>query len=259
MDSIANLSPLAQFAIMMGVNFALIGILMEAMKAAFHWPALAKHRVRQELPRKVDKKEHKRTTIINSFSSTSMFLFFTFVFFDSLFYIDGATWGRMAFEVSAMLLFYDFLYYLLHRYIYHEWEVGRKWHSVHHRIRTPKTKDSLYTHPMETILGVCAMWVSIVATGLLAGYVFGGPGGMHIFAFGVGFFIYSVINLYIHSAVLIPVFPLNLLFALSKNHDAHHTSMRGGYYASITPFWDIVLKTNRANVPPRNKNPRPDA
>ena len=32
--------------------------------------------------------------------------------------------------------------------------------------------------------------------------------------------------------------------AMVDHHDIHHTSMRGGYYASITPLYDWLLRTN---------------
>ena len=253
----SDLSPLAQFAIMMGGIFAVLGVFMEVLQAAFDWNGVTAHHTRNEFPRTVEGPELRHSVNINSAVSTGMYVVATFVFFDQLLYSAPAPLGRVAFEIAAMLLIYDGLYYMLHRYAFHEWERGRRWHSVHHRIRSPRAKDSLFIHPMETFLGVATMLVSIVVTGLLSAHLLGGPGGVHTAAFGAGFFIYSALNIYVHSGVQVPTFPLRLLSTLSRNHDAHHTSMRGGYYASITPLWDTVFGTNRETVPvgARKRNP----
>ncbi len=253
MSDFFSLPPLALFGIMMGGIFALTGILMALMSASFHWSFVAKHRTRTELPRKIDAAEHKRAVMMNSVLSTAIFACITVVFFDVLLYAGPLVPERLCFEIASMLLLYDFLYYLTHRFVFHEWSVGQKWHRIHHRIRSPRTKDSLYIHPMETILGVAMMIISIVITGLLAATLFGGANGLHILAFGIGFFIYSVLNLFIHSALQLPFFPFNLLGPLCKHHDMHHSSMRGGYYASITPIWDMLLCTNTETVPARSK------
>jgi sterol desaturase/sphingolipid hydroxylase (fatty acid hydroxylase superfamily) len=163
-----------------------------------------------------------------------MFLIATFAGFDVLFYTGPLGAGRALLEIAGVLLLYDFLYYLLHRFVFHGWEVGARWHRFHHRIRSPRTKDSLYVHPMETFLGVAMMLISL---GVLALF-----GGMHVVSFAIAFLIYSLLNLFVHSAIRLPWFPLS---ALSRHHDIHHASMRGGYYASITPIWDVVFGTAR--------------
>jgi sterol desaturase/sphingolipid hydroxylase (fatty acid hydroxylase superfamily) len=55
----------------------------------------------------------------------------------------------------------------------------------------------------------------------------------------------ALLNLWIHSAITLPFFPLRGLSALVRHHDIHHESMKSGYYASITPLWDTVFGTAR--------------
>ena len=108
-------------------------------------------------------------------------------------------------------------------------------HAVHHRVRTPFARDSLYVHPLETAGGVGLLLVSVAAVGPVTV-----PG------FGLAFLVYSLLNVFIHSAFHVPhpVFaPLN---AMARNHDTHHASMRGGYYGSITPVWDLLFRTARS-------------
>jgi sterol desaturase/sphingolipid hydroxylase (fatty acid hydroxylase superfamily) len=223
------MSPLAQLAVLWAIVLPVTGVGMLLMVASYDWPAVARRRTRDELPRKIDPVEHARAVAINSALSTAMFLAATFAGFDWLLYTGHLGVGRAFVEIVAVLLIYDFLYYLLHRFVFHAWEVGARWHRFHHRIRSPRTKDSLYVHPMETFLGVATMLVSIAALGVV--------GGMHVVSFAIAFLIYSLLNLWVHSAIPGSV--------LSRHHDAHHASMRGGYYASITPIWDVVFKTGR--------------
>lgn len=234
MAALSSLSPLIQLAVLWAIVLPITGVGMMLLVASYDWPAVARHRTREELPRKIDAAEHSRAVTINSLLSTAMFLAATFGAFDLLLYTGALSVGRALFEVATVLLLYDFLYYLLHRYVFHAWEVGARWHRFHHRIRSPRTKDSLYVHPMETFLGVATMLLSITALGLV--------GGMHVLSFALAFLIYSLLNLFVHSAIRLPWLPLS---ALSRHHDAHHASMRGGYYASITPIWDLVFGTAR--------------
>jgi sterol desaturase/sphingolipid hydroxylase (fatty acid hydroxylase superfamily) len=243
MAALSSLSPLAQLAVLWAAVLAVTGAGMALLVASFDWPPIARHRVREELPRKIDPAEHRRAFLLNSLLSTSMFLVATFGFFDVLLATGGVGAGRVILEVAGVLLVYDFLYYLLHRFVFHGWEAGARWHRFHHRIRSPRTKDSLYVHPMETFLGVATMIASVALVGLL-----GGPGGVHVVSFAIAFLVYSLLNLFVHSAIRLPWFPLNLLCALSRHHDAHHSSMRGGYYASITPIWDVLLGTARESA-----------
>lgn len=244
-----ELSPLAQYAVMMGVIFAVLGIAMEVLVAAFDWKIVAAHHVRKEYPRTVGDGELRRSVNINSVVSTGTYVFATAVFFDYLLYAGPVGAVPVVFEAAVMLAMYDFLYYLLHRFPFHEWETGRRWHSVHHRIRSPRAKDGLFIHPMETFLGVLAMLLSVIVAGVLSTRLFGGPGGIHIIAFGIGFFVYGFLNIYVHCGIQLPNFPFRALSTLSANHDAHHTSMRGGYYASISPLWDKVFGTDKETVP----------
>jgi sterol desaturase/sphingolipid hydroxylase (fatty acid hydroxylase superfamily) len=89
--------------------------------------------------------------------------------------------------------------------------------------------DSLYVHPAETAGGVTLF---LAAAFLVA------PVG--VLAFGMALLVYSVLNLWIHSAIDLPYLPLS---ALVRHHDIHHESMKSGHYASISPLWDFVFGT----------------
>ncbi|MBW2380185.1 MAG: sterol desaturase family protein [Deltaproteobacteria bacterium] len=121
-----------------------------------------------------------------------------------LYYDHAAPAWRYLLEAATVILIYDFGYYFVHRYPFHEWKILRGVHSVHHASRNPRVIDSLLLHPVETILGLGLFFGSVALVG-----------GVHIKTLGV----------------------------LAAKHDRHHHSMLSGNYASITPLPDIIFGT----------------
>jgi sterol desaturase/sphingolipid hydroxylase (fatty acid hydroxylase superfamily) len=216
------------------VVLALSGVFMVALSRLVASDWHRRYQVRQDRGHKIPGAEHRRMRVLSSIVSTAMVLALPNLFHDALFVDAARPLWRMAFEVVGILALYDVGYYLLHRFVLHAWSPGSRVHAVHHRIRTPYVMDSLYVHPSETALGV----------GLLLGCTWV-VGPVSVFSFGVTFLVYSLLNLFIHSAFHLPFFPFRGLSSLSAHHDAHHASMKGGYYGSITPLWDILFRTAR--------------
>src|SRR5262249_25688626 len=55
---------------------------------------------------------------------------------------------RHAVDVVAVLMVFDFLYYLTHRFVFHgRWL--RKVHALHHQAHTPTNIDGYFVHPLE--------------------------------------------------------------------------------------------------------------
>lgn len=143
---------------------------------------------------------------------------------------------RVLLEAIALLLLYDFFYYFLHRYAFHEWKLLRKVHSVHHLVRNPSAIDSLYLHPVETTLGLALLWVCAAVM-----LPFTGP--VSYAGFALAFVVYSVLNVVVHCGLSFRVFPLSLISHMAMRHNKHHVNMKGKNYASITSFWDRLLGT----------------
>lgn len=149
-----------------------------------------------------------------------------------LYYEHGAPAWRYALEAVTVVLIYDFAYYFMHRYLFHEWKILRGVHSVHHAARNPRAIDSLLLHPVETMLGLGLFFGSLALVG-----------GVHIYTLGVLFTIYTGLNILNHAGIDVPHFPLKTLGVLAAKHDRHHHSMLSGNYASITPLPDILFGT----------------
>jgi sterol desaturase/sphingolipid hydroxylase (fatty acid hydroxylase superfamily) len=137
--------------------------------------------------------------------------------------------ARGALSALAILALYDWLYYLMHRHLFHGWSVLRRVHAVHHRVRQPAAIDSLYVHPVENVLGLSLLILCTWIVGPLDAYAFGGC-----------FFVYSWLNIVVHAGVALP-FPY--LGLIARKHDAHHAHMRAGNYASLSPLPDLVFGT----------------
>ena len=138
----------------------------------------------------------------------------------------------MVTEGLIATLVYDFAYYFMHRYPFHEWHVLRNEHSVHHAARNPTVLDAMMVHPYEMILGLLLFFGSLASVG-----------GVHMYTFAVAFLGFTTLNLFNHAGLNIPRGPLKIIGILSVKHDRHHHSMLTGNYASITPIPDMVFGT----------------
>ena len=139
--------------------------------------------------------------------------------------------GKLLLAVGILLV-YDFFYYLMHRFAFHGVGWLKKVHSVHHIIRAPTAIESLFLHPVETLLG--QLLLTAVACAM---------GPLDQLTWGLILFVHSNLNIIVHAGLDVPVFGLRTLSALARKHATHHVSMRGGNFASLTPLWDKMFGT----------------
>lgn len=218
--------------IMLSATLAFSGAVLAFLAWAFKAPWSAQYRINDNPRRRPSKAKLIRSAIQNSTISVVMSIGVTYGLYDHLFYDGlGSIW-RMAFEVVAILGLYDFFYYLMHRFLFHEWSVLRGVHAVHHVTKQPTALDALYIHPLETAMGLGLLLACTWLVGPVSPY-----------AFIVTFVVYSVLNIVIHDGLDVRVFGLRALSYLARKHDKHHGGMQRGNYASITPLWDIVFRT----------------
>lgn len=139
----------------------------------------------------------------------------------------------MVADVFATLLLYDFLYYFMHRYLFHEWKLLRAVHVVHHTNKQPTAFESLYLHPVENAMGLCLLMLCLLIVGPVS-----------LPAFAVILAVYSFLNLVIHSGLDFDRPGLRAIGYMARKHARHHASMRAGNYASITPLPDLLFDTH---------------
>jgi sterol desaturase/sphingolipid hydroxylase (fatty acid hydroxylase superfamily) len=172
--------------------------------------------------------EHLRRVIVSAIFSPAVVFGFTHLCGGLLFSAEPVPVWRGALQAVGILALYDVLYYFLHRFLFHGAAL-RSVHAVHHRVRCPTTIDSLFLHPLEGFLGLGLL---MLCTWIV--------GPVHVYAFGACFLVYSWVNLIVHAGVDLPVPYLGLV---ARKHAIHHSDMRSGNYASLSPLPDLLFGT----------------
>ncbi len=217
---------------MLSIVLALSGTLMIGLTLIYRMPVTENHRIREEPVKTPKGPDFWRTAIVNSVLSITMVYGSVYLLYAFLFYEEAASPWRMLLEGVGILITYDFAYYLVHRYPFHQWEMLKRVHAVHHTVRYPTAYDSLYMHPLENVIGVVLLMLCTFLVGPVSIYSFAGV-----------FVIYSSLNILNHAGLDLPFFPFRTITALAQKHDKHHVSMRSGNYASITPLFDLLFGT----------------
>jgi sterol desaturase/sphingolipid hydroxylase (fatty acid hydroxylase superfamily) len=149
-------------------------------------------------------------------------------------------WWKVAFDVVVVLMVYDFFYYLMHRFLFHDSSFlggPLTWvHAVHHRQHNPNRTDSSYIHPIEVAMGL----------GLFTATIFGLSfvlGNFNVVTFVLTWFAFSQINIHNHALWEADTFPFRYLNYAAKMHHNHHARFTGGNFATITLLFDWMFGT----------------
>jgi sterol desaturase/sphingolipid hydroxylase (fatty acid hydroxylase superfamily) len=221
---------------MLAVGILVAGVVMTALTMFYRSPASENRQLRQERTRPSGAADFRRRWALNALVSLGLVGGLTYGLYPYLFAEGSASLTRIAWEGLAILALYDFFYYLVHRYPFHEWKLLRHVHAVHHVVKTPCAADSLYLHPVETSLGLGLLWAC-------AGLVVVVAGPVSIYSFGWAFFVYSTLNVVIHSGLRLPAFPFGPINYLTERHQKHHVGMNAKNYSSVTPTFDLLFGT----------------
>ncbi len=208
-----------------GISFAYLSRLVKDPKAQEYVISADPHR-------RMDGDELNRIVRLNQLVSIVCIVGLTFGLYSWLFYTHEVPWWRHLLEALTVIFIYDFGYYFMHRFLFHEWSVLRKVHAVHHAANYPQSIDSLLLHPVETVMGLGLLTASILAVG-----------GIHIYTFAPIFVMYTTYNVWNHAGINIPHGPMKIMGRIAVIHDKHHHSMRSGNYASLTPLPDLIFGT----------------
>jgi sterol desaturase/sphingolipid hydroxylase (fatty acid hydroxylase superfamily) len=165
--------------------------------------------------------------------------------FNVLFFVAICPWfvtleaqsvGVILLHVLVILMVYDFIYYLTHRFLFHGQGVWRKIHAVHHQARDPSYIDSHYVDWRETAMGVFLFTGTIPLMGF-----FLGP--FNVATVVLAYFIFTQLNILNHCKVELPFFPFKTASWITARHAVHHENMHKGNYATITLLYDKMFGT----------------
>ncbi|MCC6848497.1 MAG: sterol desaturase family protein [Deltaproteobacteria bacterium] len=219
---------LAILAVGYGASFATFVWLARAIES----PAMRNWIISADPERSVDAETLGRSVRLNAMVSVGFMGTVSFLFRDRLLYEGDVALWRLPLEIVLVTLVYDFGYYAIHRYPFHEWEVLRAVHAVHHKSRHPRGIDSLLLHPLETCIGLGAFLASIAFVG-----------GVHVVSFAILFVGYTTLNVVNHAGIAFARFPLRTLGHLAVQHDKHHRGPRAGNFAFLTAIPDTIFGT----------------
>ena len=217
---------------------SIAGITIVGKKLVFSISDLGKMR---QLNKEKDKPKweiEKYPPVVRATQKVGMYCnvtFFTLILPFCITFAPQPLW-EVLLDIFIILMFYDFLYYISHRFWFHGQGWMRKIHAVHHQARNPTYLDAHYVHPFETFVGLTLYMGSIVVLAALLG-------PFHIATIIVTFLIFFQINQINHTYVDLPRFPYKTLNWMVAKHHVHHIDMHKGNYATITLFYDKIFGT----------------
>ncbi len=154
--------------------------------------------------------------------------------------LEAQPWWKMLLDTAVILMFYDFFYYLVHRFLFHDGGFmggPLMWvHAIHHRQHNPCRMDSSYIHPLEVAIGLGLYAASIF---VLSRFM----GNFHVVTIVITWVAFSQINLHNHDLWKADRFPFKYLNYMSKMHHYHHVKFTGGNFATISLLYDWMFGT----------------
>lgn len=149
-------------------------------------------------------------------------------------------WWRLPRDGFVILMVYDFVYYLTHRFVFHD-SAGMKgplmWmHAVHHRQHNPCRWDASYIHPLEVAIGLGLYILTIFVLARVLG-------DFQVPTIVLTWFAFTEINLHNHDLWEVDRFPFRTMATMARMHHNHHASFTGGNYATISLLYDWMFGT----------------
>ncbi len=217
---------------------AIVTITMVGKRLLFKVPAISKMR---ELNKEQDKPkwaQKKYPPVVRATQKTGLYLNIAFFLLMLPFCItlDAQPVWKVLLNIVVILMFYDFFYYLAHRFWFHGQGRMRKIHAVHHQARNPTYLDAHYVHPLETFVGLGMFLTCVVVLSAIMG-------PFQIATIVVTYVIFTNINIINHVFLDLPHSPYKTVNWIVAKHHVHHENMHKGNYATITLFYDKIFGT----------------
>tara|TARA_B110000503_G_scaffold139089_1_gene226655 strand:+ start:9607 stop:10335 length:729 start_codon:yes stop_codon:yes gene_type:complete len=217
---------------------AIVAITMVGKRLLFKVPALSKMRALNKEQDKPKWGQKKYPPMVRATQKTGLYLNIAFFLLMLPFCItlDAQPVWKVLLNIVIILMFYDFFYYLAHRFWFHGQGRMRKIHAVHHQARNPTYLDAHYVHPLETFVGLGMFLTSVVVLSAIMG-------PFQIATIVVTLIIFTNINIINHVFLDLPHFPYKTVNWIVAKHHVHHENMHKGNYATITLFYDKIFGT----------------
>ncbi len=222
-----------QLFTLVSATLVLNGLVVALLAWAYYAPGFADKRIHASLTMRVPWPRRIRVMLLTSTLSLLFVFGFAFTLYDSILYAGSVSIVRVLGEASGALLLYDFAYYGLHRIMHHK-KVMRWVHGEHHRARNPSALDSFFQHPIELFAGIGLMYAAVYVVG-----------PVHVYSFAAMFFVYSMLNIIVHSGLDFGHALLRPLDFLARKHHLHHMDNFDKNFSSLTPLPDLLFGTSK--------------
>lgn len=207
------------------------GLLMLLLERAYHRPPASLQLLATAPVRPVEEREMRRLFAINGALSGLLLLGVPVLAFPFLFREGVVTPWRVLIEACGVLLAYDLLYYAMHRTLHHK-RIMRFVHRVHHLVRAPSARQSMYVHPVEFCAGILLLFLCVRLVG-----------PVHVYAYALALVPFQLVNVIIHAGVSFRSGPLRLLNGWARGHHGHHGVDVNRNFGQFTPLWDLLFGT----------------
>lgn len=223
-----------EFYVLVVATLASNTLLLAFLAWAYRSERFRSRRIELGAPMKVSNAARLKNMATSAVLSLAVVIGCTYFLFEALFTSTPTAWWVIALQAAGILVVYDWTYYALHRGMHHK-KLMRWVHGVHHRARNPSALESFYLHPLELLAGLGLLVASTWVSSLWA--------PVHVYAFAAAFFVYSTLNIVIHSGLDFGHPLLWPIDALTRKHHVHHRNDFSKNYASLTPLPDMFFGT----------------
>lgn len=215
-----------------GASLGASGLLVAVLAWMHRSPRFASRRIKLGMPMRVSASNQLLMSGLTGAFSLVMTLGVPYALHDLLFTDVAPTWWWGLAQGLGVLLVYDFLYYFLHR-LMHVKALMPLAHYAHHRAVNPSAIESFYQHPFELLAGMSLFFFVV--------WLFG---PLHAHVFGALFFVYTTVNVFVHSGLQFGTPLLAPIDFLTRKHHTHHLQDGRKNFSSLTPFWDLMFGTS---------------
>ena len=213
------------------LTLALDSALVAVLGWAFHSPRFATRRMKDGPGMQVAGSHRMQTGVMIGTLSLAIVLTGVWLGSGTIIVADARSIARIVVDALVIVVLYDFIYYAAHRAM-HTPLLLKRVHGIHHRARNPSTLESFYQHPLELMIGLGILFLTTAIVG-----------PVHEATFAIVFFVYSTVNIFVHSGLIFGSALSAPVDFLTRKHFVHHHDDSMANFSTMTGLPDRIFGT----------------